>query len=30
MYLCTALNISVFTSYENDLFPCNNKSVDYT
>jgi hypothetical protein len=27
MYLCTALIISVFKSYENDLFPCNNKSI---
>ena len=27
MNLCTAWNISVFKSYENDLFPCNNKSI---
>jgi hypothetical protein len=27
MNLCTARNISVFRSYENDLFPCNNKSI---
>jgi hypothetical protein len=27
MNLCTAWNISVFRSYENDLFPCNNKSI---
>jgi hypothetical protein len=27
VYLCTALIISVFKSYENDLFPCNNKSI---
>ena len=27
MYLCTTLIISVFKSYENDLFPCNNKSI---
>ena len=27
MNLCTAWNISVFRSYENDLIPCNNKSI---
>ena len=27
MNLCTAWNIYVFRSYENDLFPCNNKSI---
>ena len=27
MNLCTAWNISVFRSHENDLFPCNNKSI---
>ena len=27
MNLCRAWNISVFRSYENDLFPCNNKSI---
>ena len=27
MNLCTARNISVFRSYENYLFPCNNKSI---
>ena len=27
MNLCTASNSSVFRSYENDLFPCNNKSI---
>ena len=27
MNLCAAWNMSVFRSYENDLFPCNNKSI---
>jgi F0F1-type ATP synthase gamma subunit len=27
MNLCTAWNISVFRSYENDIFPYNNKSI---
>ena len=27
LYLCTAWNISLFRWYENDLFPCNNKSI---
>jgi hypothetical protein len=27
MNLCTAWNISVFRSYEKDLFPCNNKTI---
>ena len=27
MNLCAAWKISVFRSYENDIFPCNNKSI---
>ena len=26
--VCTAYTISVFRSYKNDLFPCNNKCIE--